>query len=93
MEKIIDFIRIILLIGLVFFVFQQNKTINQLETRIVSLNNHITDIGEFVEGHEIGHPDDKPCDGCVAPMFNDEAGDLILDLMEALISKIDEDID
>jgi|TARA_R100000027_G_C2206338_1_gene81573 hypothetical protein len=93
MEKIIDFIRIILLIGLVFFVFQQNKTINQLETRIVSLNNHITDIGEFVEGHEIGHADDKPCDGCVAPMFNDEAGDLILDLMEALISKIDEDID
>ena len=81
MEKIIDFIRIILLIGLVFFVFQQNKTINQLETRIVSLNNHITDIGEFVEGHEIGHADDKPCDGCVAPMFNDEAGDLILDLM------------
>ena len=93
MEKIIDFIRIILLIGLVFFVFQQNKTINQLETRIVSLNNHITDIGEFVEGHEIGHADDKPCDGCVAPMFNDEAGDLILELMEALISKIDEDID
>ena len=93
MEKIIDFIRIILLIGLVFFVFQQNKTINQLVTRIVSLNNHITDIGEFVEGHEIGHADDKPCDGCVAPMFNDEAGDLILDLMEALISKIDEDID
>ena len=93
MEKIIDFIRIILLIGLVFFVFQQNKTINQLETRIVSLNNHITEIGEFVEGHEIGHADDKPCDGCVAPMFNDEAGDLILDLMEALISKIDEDID
>ena len=93
MEKIIDFIRIILLIGLVFFVFQQNKTINQLETRIVSLNNHITDIGEFVEGHEIGHADDKPCDGCVAPMFNDAAGDLILDLMEALISKIDEDID
>ncbi len=92
MEKIIDFIRIILLIGLVFFVFQQNKTINQLETRIVSLNNHITDIGEFVEGHEIGHAD-KPCDGCVSPMFNDEAGDLILDLMEALISKIDEDID
>tara|TARA_B100001769_G_C21688966_1_gene381001 strand:- start:168 stop:449 length:282 start_codon:yes stop_codon:yes gene_type:complete len=93
MEKIIDFIRIILLIGLVFFVFQQNKTINQLETRIVSLNNHITEIGEFVEGHEIGHADDKPCDGCVAPMFNEEAGDLILDLMEALISKIDEDID
>ena len=93
MEKIIDFIRIILLIGLVFFVFQQNKTINQLETRIVSLNNHITDIGEFVEGHEIGHADDKPCDGCATPMMNDEAGDLILELMEALISKIDEDID
>ena len=91
MEKIIDFIRIILLIGLVFFVFQQNKTINQLETRIVSLNNHITDIGEFVEGHEIGHPDDKPCDGCATPMMNDEVGDLVLDLMEALITKIEEE--
>ena len=91
MEKIIDFIRIILLIGLVFFVFQQNKTINQLETRIVSLNNHITDIGEFVEGHEIGHPDDKPCDGCATPMMNDEVGDLMLDLMEALITKIEEE--
>ena len=91
MEKIIDFIRIILLIGLVFFVFQQNKTINQLETRIVSLNNHITDIGEFVEGHEIGHPDDKPCDGCATPMMNDEVGNLVLDLMEALITKIEEE--
>ena len=86
MEKIIDFIRIILLIGLVFFVFQQNKTINQLETRIVSLNNHITDIGEFLEGHEIAHEN-------VTPIMNDEVGDLVLDLMEALINKIDEDID
>ena len=89
----IDFVRIVILFGLLFFVIEQSQKISQLETRIISLNNHITDIGEFVEGHEIGHADDKPCDGCVAPMFNDEAGDLILDLMEALISKIDEDID
>lgn len=92
-EKTIDFIRIILLIGLVFFVWEQNKTIGQLETRIVSINEHITDIGTFVEGHEIGHVDDKICDGCVMPMagHHEEVGVLILELMETLINKIDED--
>jgi hypothetical protein len=87
----IDFVRIVILFGLLFFVIEQSQKISQLETRIISLNNHITDIGEFVEGHEIGHPDDKPCDGCATPMMNDEVGDLMLDLMEALITKIEEE--
>ena len=80
----IDFVRIVILFGLLFFVIEQSQKISQLETRIISLNNHITDIGEFVEGHEIGHLDDKP-------MMNDEVGDLVLDLMEALITKIEEE--
>ena len=93
-EKTIDFIRIILLLGLVFFVWNQNKTIGQLETRIISLNEHVTDIGRFVEGHEIGHVDnDKLCDGCVRPMskHEEEVGDIMLELMGKLIDKIDED--
>ncbi len=90
-EKVLDFIRIILLVGLVFFVFQQNKTIGQLETRIISLNNHIADIGEFVEGHEISHADDKPCEGCMTPMFEEEVGVILLDLIGTLITKIEED--
>ena len=80
----IDFVRIVILFGLLFFVIEQSQKISQLETRIISLNNHITDIGEFVEGHEIGHLDDKP-------MMNDEVGNLVLDLMEALITKIEEE--
>jgi len=91
-EKTIDFIRIILLLGLVFFVWDQNKTIGQLETRIISLNEHVTDIGRFVEGHEIGHVDnDKLCDGCVKPMFEEEVGDLVLGVMGKLLDKLDED--
>lgn len=90
-EKTIDFIRIILLIGLVFFVWEQNKQINQLETRIISINQHIIDIGTFVEGHEIGHRDKLPCEGCMTPMFEEEVGSIILELMETLINRIDED--
>ena len=90
-EKTIDFIRIILLLGLVFFVWEQNKTIGQLETRIISINEHITDIGIFVEGHEIGHVDDKICEGCVTPLFEEEVGDMLLGVMGKLIDRLDED--
>ena len=89
-EKGLDIIRIVLLVGLVFFVFQQNKTIGQLETRLISLNNHIADIGEFVEGHEISHADKKPCEGCMKPMFEEEVGSIILELMANLITKLEE---
>ena len=90
-EKTIDFIRIILLIGLVFFVWEQNKQINQLETRIISINQHITDIGTFVEGHELDHENPEQCEDCVTPMFEEEVGSIILELMETLINRIDED--
>ena len=45
-----------------------------------------------MEGHEIGHVDnDKLCDGCVRPMFEDEVGDLVLGVMGKLLDKLDED--
>ena len=42
-EKTIDFIRIILLLGLVYFVWAQGQTIQQLEERIIVLQDQ-TDV-------------------------------------------------
>ncbi len=42
-EKTIDFIRIILLLGLVYFVWAQGQTIKQLEERIIVLQDQ-TDV-------------------------------------------------
>ena len=86
MEKIIDFIRIVLLVGLVLLVFDQNRTINQLETRIVSLNNHVIDLNDNIDDQNTFITQEHG-----ATLVEEEMGELILQLMSTLINKIDED--
>ena len=65
-EKTIDFIRIILLLGLVYFVWAQGQTIQQLEERIIVLQDqtdvltdNIVSNDEYMERAGIGQIEER----------------------------------
>jgi hypothetical protein len=88
LERILDAVRLILIIGLVSMVYFQGKTINKLETRIISLNNNVVALDNNIDDQNTFITQNVGANTAV----NEEIGAIMLEFLELILSKVEDDI-
>jgi hypothetical protein len=88
LERILDAVRLILIIGLVSMVYFQGKTINKLETRIISLNNNVVALDNNIDDQNTFITENVGANTIV----NEEIGAIMLEFLELILSKVEDDI-
>ena len=87
LERILDAVRLLLIIGLVSMVYFQGKTISKLETRIISLNNNVV----ALDGN-INDQNTFITENAGANDVNEEMGAIMMEVLELILSKVENDI-
>ena len=88
LERILDAVRLILIIGLVSMVYFQGKTINKLETRIISLNHNVVALDNNIDDQNTFITQNVGANTAV----NEEIGAIMLEFLELILSKVEDDI-
>jgi len=88
LERILDAVRLILIIGLVSMVYFQGKTINKLETRIISLNHNVVALDNNIDDQNTFITENVGANTIV----NEEIGAIMLEFLELILSKVEDDI-
>ena len=88
LERILDAVRLILIIGLVSMVYFQGKTISKLETRIISLNNNVVALNDNIDDQNTFITQNVGANTAV----NEEIGTAMLRVLELILSKVEDDI-
>jgi len=95
LERILDAVRLILIIGLVSMVYFQGQTINKLETRIISLNNNMATLNDSIEFLDDNIDDQNTFitqNVGANTAVNEEIGAIMLEFFELILSKVEDDI-
>ena len=87
LERILDAVRLILIIGLVSMVYFQGKTISKLETRIISLNNNVVALGDNIDDQNTFITENAGAND-----VNEEMGAIMMEVLELILSKVENDI-
>ena len=87
LERILDAVRLLLIIGLVSMVYFQGKTISKLETRIISLNNNVVALGDNIDDQNTFITENAGAND-----VNEEMGAIMMEVLELILSKVENDI-
>ena len=87
LERILDAVRLLLIIGLVSMVYFQGKTISKLETRIISLNNNVVALGDNIDDQNTFITENAGAND-----VNEEVGAMMLEFLELILHKVENDI-
>ena len=88
LERTLDAVRLILIIGLVSMVYFQGKTISKLETRIISLNNNVVALDGNINDQNTFITENIGAN----TVINEEVGAIMLEFLELILHKVENDI-